>query len=108
MSWPLLIIIQMAIGAFIGGMTNELAIRMLFRPYKPIYIGKWRVPFTPGLIPKRHEELAHQMGKLVENFLITPEGVRNMIQKGHMRPGRNPLAPYRKFLMNLPECLRGS
>ncbi|WP_129201715.1 DUF445 domain-containing protein [Ammoniphilus sp. CFH 90114] len=82
MSWPLLLMIQMGIGALIGGMTNELAIRMLFRPYKAIYIGKWRVPFTPGLIPKRHDDLAQQMGKLVENFLITPEGVRSMLRKG--------------------------
>nr|WP_280922146.1 DUF445 family protein [Ammoniphilus resinae] len=75
-------ILQVVIGAFIGGMTNELAIRMLFRPYKAIYLGKWRLPFTPGLIPKRHEELARQMGKLVENFLITPEGIRKMLKKG--------------------------
>ncbi|MEW9670698.1 DUF445 domain-containing protein [Ammoniphilus sp. 3BR4] len=81
-SWPILLVLQMGIGALIGGVTNELAIRMLFRPYKAIYIGKWRVPFTPGLIPKRHDELAQQMGKLVENFLITPEGVRSMLRKG--------------------------
>ncbi len=81
MAWPVLVLIQIAIGALIGGLTNELAIRMLFRPYKPVYIGKWRVPFTPGLIPKRHEELAYQMGKLVENFLITPQGIKNMLKK---------------------------
>lgn len=81
-SWPILLVLQMGIGALIGGVTNELAIRMLFRPYKAIYIGKWRVPFTPGLIPKRHDELAQQMGKLVENFLITPEGIRSMLRKG--------------------------
>jgi len=74
----------MIIGGFIGGLTNELAIRMLFRPYKANYIGKWRIPFTPGLIPKRHQELAYQMGKLVENFLITPDGIRNMMKKGEV------------------------
>ncbi len=84
MSWPLLLLLQMGIGALIGGMTNELAIRMLFRPYKAIYLGKWRMPFTPGLIPKRHDELAIQMGKLVENFLITPQGVRSMLMKGQV------------------------
>jgi len=83
-AWPVLFLIQIIIGAFIGGLTNELAIRMLFRPYKAKYIGKWRIPFTPGLIPKRHEELAFQMGKLVENFLITPEGIRKMMKKGEV------------------------
>ncbi|RKD23766.1 hypothetical protein BEP19_04875 [Ammoniphilus oxalaticus] len=85
MAWPILFLIQITIGALIGGLTNELAIRMLFRPYKAYYIGKWRVPFTPGLIPKRHEELAFQMGKLVENFLITPDGVRSMLEKGEVK-----------------------
>ena len=46
------------IGALIGGITNHLAIKMLFRPHEAKYIGSWRVPFTPGLIPKRRDELA--------------------------------------------------
>lgn len=44
------------LGAIIGGFTNHLAIKMLFRPHRPIYIGKFQVPFTPGLIPKRRDE----------------------------------------------------
>lgn len=84
MAWPVLLLIQVTIGAFIGGLTNELAIRMLFRPYKAKYIGKWRIPFTPGLIPKRHQELAYQMGKLVENYLITPDGIRKMMKNGEV------------------------
>lgn len=64
------------IGAVIGGFTNSLAIKMLFRPYKPLYIGKWRVPFTPGLIPKRRGELAEQLGKMVVEHLLTPESIK--------------------------------
>lgn len=67
------IVVMIIIGAAIGGFTNSLAIKMLFRPYNPIYIGKWRVPFTPGLIPKRREELAKQLGKMVITHLVTPE-----------------------------------
>ncbi|QPC45973.1 DUF445 domain-containing protein [Mangrovibacillus cuniculi] len=67
------IVIMISIGAAIGGFTNSLAIKMLFRPYKPIYIGKMRVPFTPGLIPKRREELAKQLGNMVTTHLVTPE-----------------------------------
>ena len=45
---------------------------MLFRPHRPIYIGKFQVPFTPGLIPKRRDELAVQLGKMVVEHLLTP------------------------------------
>ncbi|RHW43115.1 DUF445 family protein [Neobacillus notoginsengisoli] len=70
------IIFMTLIGALIGGFTNHLAIKMLFRPYKTLYIGKWRVPFTPGLIPKRRDELARQMGRMVVEHLITPESIK--------------------------------
>ena len=39
------------VGAAIGGLTNRIAIRMLFRPYTARYIGKIHVPLTPGIIP---------------------------------------------------------
>ncbi len=61
------------IGALIGGFTNHLAIKMLFRPHEAKYIGSWRVPFTPGLIPKRRDELAVQFGRTVTNYLLTPD-----------------------------------
>ncbi len=67
---------MVVIGAIIGGVTNSLAIKMLFRPYKPIYIGSWRVPFTPGLIPKRRDELATQLGVMVVEHLLTPETIQ--------------------------------
>ena len=40
------------IGAIIGLVTNYLAVRMLFHPYKPFKIFGVRLPFTPGIIPK--------------------------------------------------------
>lgn len=76
----LIIAFMVLIGAIIGGFTNSLAIKMLFRPYKAIYIGKKRVPFTPGLIPKRREELATQLGRMVVNHLLTPESIRKKFQ----------------------------
>ncbi|MDV2886872.1 DUF445 family protein [Alkalihalophilus pseudofirmus] len=66
---------MVVIGAVIGGATNSLAIKMLFRPYTEKRIGKWRVPFTPGLIPKRHQELATQLGHMVVHYLLTAEGL---------------------------------
>lgn len=70
------ILFMIVIGAVIGGFTNHLAIKMLFRPYHPVYIGKWRVPFTPGIIPKRRDELASQLGTMVVKHLLTPESIQ--------------------------------
>ncbi|KUP07927.1 hypothetical protein Q75_03990 [Bacillus coahuilensis p1.1.43] len=78
-----LLLFMMVIGAVIGGFTNSLAIKMLFRPYRPIYIGNFRIPFTPGLIPKRRAELASQLGKLVIDHLLTPE----LLQKRFLEKG---------------------
>lgn len=70
---------MMVIGAAIGGVTNYIAIKMLFRPYNPIYIGEWRLPFTPGLIPRRRKELAVQLGNIVVNHLLTPESIEKKL-----------------------------
>jgi len=73
-------ILMVMIGAIIGGVTNYLAIKMLFRPYKRYQIGKWGIPFTPGLIPKRHDEIAEQLGRVVEEYLVTEELLRGWIR----------------------------
>lgn len=67
------ILFMAVVGAAIGAVTNHLAIKMLFRPHEAKYIGSWRVPFTPGLIPKRRDELAKQLGNTVINHLLTPD-----------------------------------
>lgn len=57
------------VGAVIGYITNDIAIRMLFRPHRAIYIGKWRLPFTPGIVPRRKDQLAAILGEaIVEKF----------------------------------------
>ena len=45
------------VGIFVGWLTNVLAIEMLFKPRKALKIGKFRVPFTPGLIPLNKERM---------------------------------------------------
>ncbi|WP_083033465.1 DUF445 domain-containing protein [Sporosarcina ureae] len=75
----LTILFMAFIGALIGGVTNHLAIKMLFRPHEAKYIGKTRLPFTPGLIPKRRNELATQLGKTVTNYLLTPDLFRKKL-----------------------------
>ncbi|HAA9652547.1 TPA_asm: DUF445 domain-containing protein, partial [Listeria monocytogenes] len=70
------ILLMAVIGGFIGAMTNYIAIRMLFRPYKAIYLFNKRLPFTPGLIPKRRDELAEHIGKVVVSHLLTEDAIR--------------------------------
>ncbi|MGI6450022.1 MAG: DUF445 domain-containing protein [Desulfitobacteriia bacterium] len=66
------------IGSFIGYVTNFIAVKMLFRPLRPIMIGNFRLPFTPGIFPKRKEQLAKALGKAVGNNLLTSEDIENM------------------------------
>lgn len=67
------------LGALIGYFTNWLAVKMLFRPYYPKKIGKLRLPFTPGIIPKRKPALAKAVGKAVGEQLFTKEDLAAVI-----------------------------
>ena len=67
------------IGAIIGYGTNWIAIKMLFRPRKAVKIGRFTLPFTPGIIPKRKDELAKAVGDMVGNNLFTQEDMKNML-----------------------------
>lgn len=68
-----------AVGAIIGLVTNYLAVKMLFRPYFPKYIGRIRIPFTPGIIPKRKEALAKGIGAAVGEELFTGEDIKALL-----------------------------
>lgn len=68
-------------GGIIGYFTNDLAIKMLFRPYKPIYIGKRRLPFTPGLIPSNQERLAKKVSDTIMGSLLTPTELQKLAQR---------------------------
>ncbi|KIR03280.1 putative membrane associated protein [Lachnospiraceae bacterium TWA4] len=67
------------IGAVIGYCTNYIAVKMLFRPLNPIMIGKFRLPFTPGIIPKGRGRLAKALGQAVGQTLLTPEDIEKML-----------------------------
>lgn len=79
------ILFMVIVGAFIGAATNFIAIRMLFRPFEAKYIGKWRIPFTPGVIPKRREELAVKIGEVVAEHLLTNEAVQAKLSEEELR-----------------------
>lgn len=73
------------IGALIGTVTNGIAIRMLFRPWNPVYIGKFRLPLTPGLIPKERPRIAKAIADVVGNNLLDDETIRKTLLSDEIR-----------------------
>ena len=67
------------IGAVIGYCTNYIAVKMLFRPYRPKYIGKFQIPFTPGIMPRRQPALAKALGEMISNSLVRSEDLKNAL-----------------------------
>lgn len=67
------------IGGLIGLLTNGIAIKMMFRPLKPIYIGKFRVPFTPGIIPKEKERIARAVGRVVGSDILDDDTIKRAL-----------------------------
>lgn len=58
------------IGAAIGALTNQIAIKMLFRPHRPIHLGGWRLPLTPGVIPSQRTVIARNIAETFEEQLF--------------------------------------
>ncbi len=67
------------VGAAIGILTNYIAVKMLFRPYREVHIGKWRLPFTPGIIPRRQPALAAALGRMVSEKLVRQEDLKRAL-----------------------------
>lgn len=67
------------VGSVIGYCTNYVAVKMLFRPLKPVYIGKHKLPFTPGIIPAGKERLAKAVGSAVGGTLLTGESIKEVL-----------------------------
>ncbi len=68
-------------GSIIGYFTNDIAIKMLFRPYRALYLGQWQVPFTPGLIPSNQERLAKRISDTIMGSLLTPEELQKLARR---------------------------
>jgi uncharacterized membrane protein YheB (UPF0754 family) len=63
-------IFLVVVGAIIGWLTNVLAIKMLFRPIRPINIPILNITLQ-GLIPKRRNDISKSIGEVVEKELIS-------------------------------------
>lgn len=72
------------IGAVIGYITNDIAIRMLFRPRTAKYIFGWKLPFTPGLIPKEKSRIAASIGDAISKNLMNREVLKKTLLADEM------------------------
>ncbi|HML45208.1 MAG TPA: DUF445 family protein [Clostridia bacterium] len=71
-------------GGIIGYITNDLAIRMLFRPLKPVLVFGRKLPFTPGLIPKERFRIAKGISDMVSRSLLSREVLSESLLSGPM------------------------
>lgn len=72
------------VGAFIGWVTNIIAIRMLFYPKQPV-----RIPFTSltlqGVLPRRHADLAASVGRAVSEELVSVAELMSRLDIGAIK-----------------------
>jgi uncharacterized membrane protein YheB (UPF0754 family) len=62
--------VTVGFGALAGGLTNAVAIWMLFHPHEPRGLGRFRIQ---GAIPKNRPRLAKTIGRTVGERLLTPQ-----------------------------------
>lgn len=73
------------VGAVIGGVTNDVAIRMLFRPYAAWRIGGLRVPLTPGLIPRERQQIALAIAETFTEHVLDSDQVADLLLTDRVR-----------------------
>ncbi len=78
-------IIPPLVGAVIGYITNDIAIRMLFRPHQAKYLFGRRLPFTPGIIPKEKGRLAASIGATISANLMNQEVLEKHLLSEEMK-----------------------
>jgi uncharacterized membrane protein YheB (UPF0754 family) len=64
------------ISAFIGWVTNWVAIKMLFHPRNPVRVAGFTIQ---GIFPKRQQQFAQKLGKLVSEELLSFDQIAQAI-----------------------------
>jgi uncharacterized membrane protein YheB (UPF0754 family) len=71
-------LVNVAVGTVAGGVTNAVAVWMLFHPYERRF-------GLQGAIPKNKERLAKSIGRVVGERLLTPGDIGDALQKDGLR-----------------------
>lgn len=72
------IVIIILIGVLIGWITNYVAIKMLFRPYKEINLGFFKIQ---GVIPKRKHEIGVRIAETIKSDVISMKDITGSLDK---------------------------
>ncbi len=72
------------IGALIGWTTNLLAVRLLFRPYRPVRLPLLGYRFQ-GMLPKYRFELAKKVGHLMQSELVPIDSLLDKLHSEEVR-----------------------
>jgi uncharacterized membrane protein YheB (UPF0754 family) len=75
-------LLTIAVGTISGGITNAVAIWMLFNPHEPFRFGPIRFQ---GALPKNKERLAKAIGKTVGQKLLTAEDLAQRLSAPPIR-----------------------
>lgn len=93
-------------GSLAGGITNSVAIWMLFHPYHPPALFGRRLTFLQGAIPKNKARLAAAIGRTVGTKLLTPEDLARAVDQPAFREAFD--NQLQRFLADLLNRERGS
>jgi len=65
------------IGAAIGWLTNWVAVKLIFRPHRPVTFLGYCIQ---GVVPKRRAELARSIGRVVERELVSVDDLLEAVR----------------------------
>jgi len=77
--------ITIVFGALAGGLTNRIAIIMLFHPYEPPRIMGRTVGWLQGAVPKNRKRMASTIGRTIGTHLLSPEDVAAELRDERLR-----------------------
>ncbi|MGI9037779.1 MAG: DUF445 family protein [Gemmatimonadota bacterium] len=77
--------LTVAFGALAGGVTNRIAIIMLFHPYEPPTLLGRRIGWLQGAVPKNRGRMARTIGRTIGTHLLSPEDVAAELRDERLR-----------------------
>jgi uncharacterized membrane protein YheB (UPF0754 family) len=95
------VVLSIVVAAVAGGLTNAVAVWMLFHPYEPPRWFGRPITFLQGAIPKNKARLATAIGKTVGTKLLTPEDLaRSLTEPGFREAFDERLAVFIRALLD--------
>ena len=98
-------VVTVLAGAVAGGLTNTVAIWMLFHPYRPPTLAGRRIGFLHGAVPKNQGRLASAIGRAVGSRLLTEQDLTRVLGQPEFRKAFD--EGLARFLHEILEVERG-